>query len=417
MLMYLKLQLKTIRRRRFHRAITNMLDFLLALTLFINHMATFILILVNTSTTVLNQTQLQDDPAKLLAQQILSSSGSTNWAEKNSFPTSFGLSSTNTLSSNNLPYIDINKLARLNRELLYSGSFQYSNYSFVDPNIVQKQLANYSTQNTSYWSISTSPVLDVSASSAYVNSFSSLENIFVQVNTWNGTAVPNAIIDIYAVSLLDGSRDFFTSGQKTNINGELSLQINLSQSINHILVIYAHIGSLWGLYWLELTGRYANKPIVSSGLMSSMMVLSNNSINEYVTRTSPYISNQIFIHTSYFNTQTNTISFPQFENQTYTGNTNAPIYHQFFYTGFNAPLIQIVGINGNASYYRVFTLPQIFDNNNFHGFTNGEFLHVQLPVYETTGFTDHVFTKIYTYSTLVESVRGPLLMKFEVGII
>ena len=273
------------------------------------------------------------------------------------------------------------------------------------------------TSNISYWSIRTAPLLNVAAFSTYVNSYSSVENILVQVNTWNGTAVPNANIDIYAVSLLDGNRDFSLFGQKTNIYGTLSFQINLGQNVNHIVIICAHNGSFWGVYSLELPGRYANKPIVSTGLMSSIMVLPNNSLMEYVTRTSPYIPNPIFIHTGYFNTQTNSINFPLFENETYTGKANTPIYHQFFEAGSNAPLIQVIGINAyNASYYRVFTLPQMFDNNNFQGFINRNFSHVQLPVYALPGFRNHVFTKTYTYSTLVDSARGLLLMTFEVGI-
>ena len=75
-----QLVVKKTFRRKTHRAVTNMLDFLFALSLFIILMTAFILILIHTSTTVLDQSQIQNNPAELLAQEFLLSPGSSGWA-------------------------------------------------------------------------------------------------------------------------------------------------------------------------------------------------------------------------------------------------------------------------------------------------------------------------------------------------
>ena len=70
--------------------------------------------------------------------------------------------------------------------------------------------------------------------------------------------------------------------------------------------------------------------------------------------------------------------------------------------------------SGNVDYYRVLTLPLVFDNYNYDNFTSANFGNSQYPVYKTSGFSSTNLNEIHLFNTAVLTDRGAILFTLEV---
>ena len=85
--------------------------------------------------------------------------------------------------------------------------------------------------------------------------------------------------------------------------------------------------------------------------------------------------------------------------------------------GTNGPVIQVHGMSdGSTDYYRVLTLPLVYDYSDYTNFTSSTFDTYQFPVYQTDGFSSVNLSDIHVSTTTVSTDKGPLLLTIEASI-
>ena len=344
----------------------------------------------------------QNNPAELFSDKVLGVPGSDNWGRSTGSPLVFGLASDYQHSELGY-YLDLAKLSRLNSELqdLPIGS----QYTYVNPQDVVNNITGLNS-NTQFRITTRSPI----QVGAVVNDIDPANPIFtVNTSTWGGVLLPNISLDIHIISLTTGNSPYNFFAQ-TNLNGEYNNQFPGIIADNYVAIIYAHSLDNWGLAWGEIKGL--SNSILSSSISS--LLLNNpqqntNSVLEYTTNTT--VVSGLRATTCYTNATSNLIV-----NSTVISNSSGIINQELFGVGSSGPLIQIYSMsNGTTDFYRVVSLPLIFDNTAYNSPSSAYYDTNQYLVYQTSGFSNVDLSTIYSYTTMVLTDRGPILFTIDLS--
>ncbi len=388
--------LKFFKIRR--RAVVRTIDFLVSFTLFIILLTQFYLIIINMNLNLSSTSTKEENPAQLITDKLLTSTGSANWGTTSGVPQNFGLAADARHPSFN-NYLDLAKFAHLNGELQYNPI--NSSYSYITPEIVLTNLTG--TQANVQFRISTRPIMQVQASETHTGTTASLT---VKTLTWNNLSIPNVDVSSYLVSLSTGA---YSENKTiaTNSDGQAIIP-NTIGTDNYIAVIYAHSQDLWGINWVVIQNTGGS--IVSTDITPFTLnnpVINTNSILQYVT--TPLNTLTIRSTSGFYSANKSTMYFTvtSGSGSINTSSTNV---------GTNSPFIQVYTMHdttNNIYYYRVVTQPLIFDNFNFISPNGANYSTCQFPVYQTNNFQNANSGTIYTYSTPVMTQRGPILFTVD----
>lgn len=395
---YYQLKIPKIFKIR-RKAVVRTIDFLVSFILFIILVTQFYLIIININLNLASTSTKQENPAQQLASKILGSTGSSNWGTTNGDPATFGLASDNYYSSLN-PYLDLTKFSRLNKELNYLDIA--NQYSFIEPDTLISNLTG--NQGGVEFRLSTRPVIQIIVNSVLVGGTSS--TISVRAMTWGNSTLSNIDIDVYHVLLSDGSNIAKVSST-TDINGEATIVTTIGAN-NYVAVIYAHSKDSWGITWSEINNGAGT---ISSSLISSFMmnnpIINRNSVLQY---TNSSTTDNIFTNSAFYSKELDSLN-----NLGNTG-SGALIYSNNTNVGTSGPYIQVhTMVSGGISYYRVVTLPLIFNNFNYTTPETTLFTTTQYPVYQSSNFPTTGSVNVQTYSTIVMTIRGPIFLTIELA--
>jgi hypothetical protein len=359
--------------------------------------------LLNLNLNIAISAATDDNPAEALATKILSSTGSANWGTASGSPQIFGLASDTKSQSSNY-YLELSKLARLNKELNFLSVS--SLYSYLDPNTLSTDLTNGA--NNLEFRIYTKPLIKVISTSSVS---ADISTISISVSTWGNRSLSNINIEVYHVSMSDGST-LPSIQTTTDINGEAVINTNLAPTENYVAVVYAYSGIMWGLSW-EAINNNPGTTIFPTGISSFLLNKPDNINNSLLQFSNNTIDNNaISTNTAFFNSNNNnlTISATPSGSGTLINQTLTDI-------GTNGPIIQVNVVNSDPNYYyRVLTLPLILDYTDYVSPSSSTFETFQYPVYQTDKFSSVNLAEIHFFSTVVQTDRGYLLFTVEVSI-
>jgi len=382
------------------RGVVRTIDFLVAFSLFIVLITQFFLVVINTNTFLAQETRKIENPAESLAYRILGSTGDKDWELNQNSPISFGLAS--IFSNPNQLEVDLSKLSRINLELTTINS---APYSFFDDELLTDQLLDEG--GTFFFRISTHPLFQVEIIDSSPATFA------VQVFSWTGKPLADVNVDVYFVSLLDGSADItLRSSGRTTSSGMVNVPIAAyvpGSGIDYLAVAFVHLSNFWGLDWTTIVDIPSSGNTINAGGFSSFL---SPQFNSTVNGINLYSDQQINSQITFYDSISGSVNISQTASAmpiTLKDSTQQ--------TGTSGPVIivqQIIDITGLR--YRVVTIPFIYDNLKYNdGTSNQGYEQAQYPVYGTSGFSTQNFANIFTFTTIVSSIRGPFLMTFEVG--
>lgn len=399
--MYKSKLFKILRIRR--RSVVRTIDFLVSFTLFIILLTQFYLIIINMNLNLASTSTRQNNPAELYSDKILSSPGSTNWGQSSGLPQEFGLASNYQYS--NLGYhLDLAKLAHLNSELqnLSIGSL----YSYINPQQVVNNITG--SNNNIQFRISTRAPIQVIANR--IDPSNSLTStLSISTSNWGNASLANVGIDIHYISLTDGKSPYNITSE-TNQFGKLSVATSIGTD-NYVAVIYAHSLASWGLTWVQIqnNGTRAIDPSSISSFLLNNPIKNKNSVLQYTTNTT--VVSDLRSTTCYTNSTSNLVI-----NNTIATNSSGLINQEINGVGSDGPLIQIYTMsNSTTDFYRIVSLPLVFDNNIYASPSTANFKSNQFSFYETSNFSNVDLTTIYSYTTMVLTNRGSILFTLDLS--
>ena len=392
------INLKFFKIRR--RAVVRTIDFLVSFTLFFIMLTQFFLIIINMNLNLASTSTKQENPAELLAEKLLGYAGTPNWGTSSSIPSNFGLASDYNHGMLGY-YLDLAKLAHLNSELQFLSI--NTSYPFISPSTILSNLTG--SQSNLEFRISTRPLIQVSAT---VSNTPTLATITVTTTTWNDVSLANVDINVFLVSLTDGST-LPVSNSVSDNNGQSVLTSTIVSGTNYVAIAYAHSLDSWGINWTPVQNDGGTGSISATNINSFSMsnpTLNSNSILQYANDANGFSINTASAY--YFNH-----SFVAYTNTSVSSEINQIQAN----VGSKTPFIQVYTMDSgsNSYYYRVVTEPLIFNNFNYTSPASANYSASQFPAYQTTNFQINYSGILYTYSTPVMTDRGPILFTVDLS--